>query len=202
MTHSRQRIGRRLPAAAFAFVLSFALAATPGGACAGDVEGVEIPEAIEVGGERLVLNGSGVRTVYIVKAYVAALYVREPSAQSRTLLAQAGPRRLSITMLADLSADWIAEHLVEAMRANHSAERFERMEARVQRLIDTLLTLGQTRKGERIDIDAVGGATLVSVDGHPLGPAVPGDDLFDAVLRVFVGERPLDAALKRELLGR
>ncbi len=185
-------------AAGAALVAAFACSA----AQAADIEGVEIDDEMELGGTRLALNGAGTRTVYIVKAYVAALYVHRPSAQSQALLSQDGPRRLSITMLADLSADWIAERFVAAMRANHGVDEFARIEPRVERLIDTLLTLGQTRKGERIDIDALDGATHVSVDGHALGPALPGEDLFDAVLRIFVGERPLDMALKRDLLGQ
>jgi hypothetical protein len=42
----------------------------------------------------------------------------------------------------------------------------------------------------------------VSIDGHALGPAIPGDDLFTAILRIFVGERPIDAELKQAMLGR
>lgn len=167
---------------------------------AAEVDGMQVDDTIELGGMRLRLNGAGVRTVYIVKAYVAALYVREPSAQSQTLFGQDGPRRLSITMLADLSSEWIAERFFKAMRANHGGEAFARIEPRIEQLMDTLLSLGQMRKGERIDIDAFDDATRVSDDGQPLG-SVPGEDVFDALLRVFVGERPIDTALKSDLLG-
>lgn len=168
---------------------------------AAEIEGVEVADAIDLAGARLRLNGAGMRTVYIVKAYVAALYVARPASQPQELYAQSGPRRLSITMLADLSSDWITERFVAAMRANHREEEFARLGPRIDRLVDTILTLGQTRKGERIDIDAIGGATRVSVDGHALGPSVPGEDLFDALLRIFIGDKPLDADLKRGLLG-
>jgi len=169
---------------------------------AADVEGVDVADSVRVGGARLELNGAGMRTVYIVKAYVAALYVPARSPQPEVLLSQKGPRRLSLTMLADLSSEWVVERFVAALRENCVEHELAKLAPRIERLIDTMLTLGQTRKGERIDIDFAAGATSVSVDGHPLGPAIPGEDLFTAILRIFVGERPIDAELKQAMLGR
>ncbi|MCL4183959.1 MAG: chalcone isomerase family protein [Burkholderiaceae bacterium] len=168
---------------------------------AAEVEGVDVDDAVELDGARLLLNGAGMRTVYIVKAYVAALYVPSRSPDAKVLLAQQGPRRLSLTMLADLSSEWVTQRFVLAMRDNHDEAELATLGPRIERLIDTMLTLGQTRKGERIDIDFVAGATRVSVDGHPLGPAIPGEALFTAILRIFVGERPIDAELKQAMLG-
>lgn len=196
---SRNRI--RVRAAALAAAFGVVAACLVGPAHSAEVEGVEVADSVDLAGTRLQLNGAGMRTVYIVKAYVAALYVARPATQPQALYAQSGPRRLSITMLADLSSDWITERFVAAMRANHRDEELARLGPRIDRLVDTILTLGQTRKGERIDIDAIGGGTRVSVDGHTLGPSVPGEDLFDALLRIFIGEEPLDADLKRSLLG-
>lgn len=189
---------RAAPAAALLLLVA-ALSGTP--VRAAQVDGVEVADAVRVDGTPLQLNGAGTRTVYIVKTYVAALYVPWRTASPEALLAQRGARRLSLTMLADLSSDWIAERFVRAVQANHRAPEFERLRPRVERLIDTLLTLGQTHKGERIDIDVVGGATRVSVDGHALGPAIPGEDVFGAILRIFVGARPLDEDLRRAMLG-
>ncbi|MCD6735269.1 MAG: chalcone isomerase family protein [Burkholderiaceae bacterium] len=169
---------------------------------AADVEGVDVADSVRVGGARLELNGAGMRTVYIVKAYVAALYVPQRSRQPEVLLSQKGPRRLSLTMLADLSSEWVVERFVAALRENCVEHELAKLAPRIERLIDTMLTLGQTRKGERIDIDFAAGATSVSVDGHLLGPAIPGEDLFTAILRIFVGERPIDAELKQAMLGR
>ncbi|MCZ2415538.1 MAG: chalcone isomerase family protein [Burkholderiales bacterium] len=181
-----------------------AIVALPGAAPAraAEVEGVDVADSVRVGGARLELNGAGMRTVYIVKAYVAALYVPSRSSRPEVLLSQKGPRRLSLTMLADLSSEWVVQRFVAALGENCLDRELEELAPRIDRLIDTMLTLGQTRKGERIDIDFAAGATSVSVDGHPLGPAIPGEDLFVAVLRIFVGERPIDAELKQAMLGR
>jgi len=187
---------------ALAPLLAVVLALLPGAlARAAEVDGVAIDDSVQLDGTPLVLNGAGTRIVYVVKTYVAALYVPQRSDSPEQLLAQRGACRLSLTMLADLSSEWLAERFVRALRANLHDSEFERLRPRVERLIDTMLTLGQTRKGERIDIDSVGGATQVSVDGHALGPPVPGEDLFRAILRIFVGTHPLDDELRRAMLG-
>ena len=193
------------PLAAIAVAIALVAVALLAGlapARAAEVEGIGIEDSVQVGGTRLELNGAGMRNVYIVKAYVAALYVPARSQAPEILLAQKGPRRLSLTMLADLSSEWFTERFLMALRENCRDAELARLAPRLERLIETMLTLGQTRKGERIDIDFAAGATSVSVDGHALGPAIPGDDLFTAILRIFVGEHPIDAELKQAMLGR
>jgi len=204
MQEAKPAIGKRLRHAVAAATISAAIAllAQAAPARAAEVEGVAIDDAVEVDGARLELNGAGMRTVYIVKAYIAALYVPQRSRSPEVLLEQKGPRRLSLTMLADVSAQWVTRRFAMALRDNHREGELGQLGPRVERLIETMLTLGQMRKGERIDIDFFAGATRVSVDGHSLGPAIPGEDLFTAVLRIFVGDYPLDAGLKQAMLGR
>jgi hypothetical protein len=59
---------KKLLAAAFALAV-----ATP--ALARNVAGVEFPDSIDVGGQKLVLNGAGLRKKFIIKVYAGGLYV-------------------------------------------------------------------------------------------------------------------------------
>lgn len=167
---------------------------------AAEVAGVALPDTIELDGVSLQLNGAGERTLYVVRTYVAALYVAQPSAHAQALLGQPGPRRLSMTMLAALSTQWVVERLTAAMQANTSEEAFAQLQPRLARLVEAFVALERLQKGDRVDIDAIGGMTRVSVGGS--GAQVPGEDLFDALLRGFIGERPIDPELQHALLGR
>ncbi|HQY29045.1 MAG TPA: chalcone isomerase family protein, partial [Burkholderiaceae bacterium] len=66
-----------LPAAALAVLVVLALTALAAlaPAHAAEVEGIGVDDAVQLDGAWLELNGAGMRTVYIVKTYVAALYV-------------------------------------------------------------------------------------------------------------------------------
>ncbi|MNU03212.1 hypothetical protein D3C72_2471590 [compost metagenome] len=43
--------------------------------------------------------------------------------------------------------------------------------------------------------------TVIAINGTPRGRPIPGEDFYQAVLRVFLGERPVDPDVKRGLLG-
>jgi hypothetical protein len=40
------------------------------------------------------------------------------------------------------------------------------------------------------------------VNGEAKGRAIPGDDVYRALLRVWLGDRPASSGLKKALLGR
>ncbi|MBI3369050.1 MAG: chalcone isomerase family protein [Burkholderiales bacterium] len=63
-------------------------------------------------------------------------------------------------------------------------------------------TLGEVKKGDLINLDFVPGQGLLfSRNGKLLGAAIPGEDLYGALLRCFIGEHPVDDKLKAGLLG-
>ena len=43
--------------------------------------------------------------------------------------------------------------------------------------------------------------TRITVNGKALGSAIPGEDFFTAVLRIWLGEKPVDGGLKKGMLG-
>ena len=66
---------------------------------------MKLEPSAQVGAAALQLNGAGLRTRAFFKVYVAALYVPQKSADAAALLAQKGPRRITLTMLRNIDAD-------------------------------------------------------------------------------------------------
>ena len=73
--------------------------ALPAAASAIEIEGVRLDEATRLGGKELQLNGAGLRSVFIVKGYVAALYLPEKVRNAAVVLGAKGPKRLQIRPL-------------------------------------------------------------------------------------------------------
>jgi hypothetical protein len=66
-----------------------------------------------------------------------------------------------------------------------------------------MLALRQGKKGDVIQVDWLPDAgTLVRVNGEPKGKPIPGDDVYRALLKVWLGDRPTSAGLNKALLGR
>jgi hypothetical protein len=62
--------------------------------------------------------------------------------------------------------------------------------------------LGVARAGTRIDLDMLPGVGLVvRIDGRARGGPIRGDDFYRALLKNWVGERPVSDGLKRALLA-
>jgi len=172
---------------------------------AAEVGGVKLDDStrIDAGGPELVLNGAGIRTRFVVKVYVAGLYLAEKKTAAADAIALAGPKRVSITMLRDVGAQQFNEALVEGFRANNGAADVEKLKGSLDELSAIMNALGEAKKGNVIALDFVPGTgTRVLADGAPKGKPIAGDEFYRAVLRIWLGDKPVDADLKKAMLGQ
>ena len=182
--------------------LALTFAAAGARAQALEIEGVKLDATAQVGGAALQLNGAGLRTRAIFKVYVAGLYVPQKSTSAAALLAQKGPRRVAITMLRNVDADTFSGALTEGLQKNLSEAQFAGFKAQIDTLSANLKSAGEAKKGDVIHLEfAPDAGTRVIVNGKPQGSAIAGEDFFTAVLRIWLGDKPADADLKKGMLG-
>lgn len=166
------------------------------------VEGVKFEPTVSLGGQTLQLNGAGLRTRAFFKVYAAGLYVPQKSNDAAALLTQTGPRRVAITMLREVDADTFASSLTDGLRANHSEAQLAQLKSQVEQLQAIFKAIGAARKGDTIHLDFVPEVgTRVIVNGQPRGEPIAGAAFFAALLRVWLGDKPADASLKKALAG-
>jgi hypothetical protein len=166
------------------------------------LEGQTFEATQKVGDADLVLNGVGVRSVLFVKAYVAGLYVPQKSTSDRALLASKGPKRVQIRLLRDTSASTFHGAFKRGIDDNTTDAEEAALRSRMEQFEKTVNAIGEAKKGDVVNMDLIPGRGLaVSVNGQARGAVVPGDDFSNAVLRIFIGEKPADTTLKRGLLG-
>jgi hypothetical protein len=179
-------------------VLMMLLWALPASAL--EVAGVKLADNARVGADELVLNGAGIRTRVIFKVYVGALYLREKKSAAAEVLAQTGAKRVSLTLLRELSAQQLNEAFENGIQANHSAAEVEALKPRIAELL-SLFTDG--KEGDVILLDFLPeSGTVVNLNGQARGKAIPGEDFYRALLRIWLGDKPVDGDLKKSLLGQ
>jgi hypothetical protein len=182
--------------------LALAMAAATAAAQGVEKEGVRLEPGVQVSGAALQLNGAGLRTRVFFKVYVAALYVPQKSDNAATLLAQKGPRRIQISMLRNVDADTFSGALNEGLRNNLSEAQLAGFKPQIEALGAVFQSVGEARKGDTILIDYVPEAgTRIVVNGQARGNAIAGEDFYAALLRVWLGDKPVDADLRKGLLG-
>jgi hypothetical protein len=175
-----------------------------GGASAQVVEreGVKFEPTAQVGGTALQLNGAGVRTRAIFKVYAAGLYVPQKSSDAAVLLAQKGPRRLSLTMLRTVDADAFAGPLNEGLHKNHTDAQVAAFKPQIDGMNAALKAIDEAKKGDVLHFDYLpDSGTRITLNGQQKGPNIPGEDFFTAMLRIWLGDKPADADLKKGLLA-
>ena len=179
-------------------VLMLLLWALPASAI--EVAGVAVADKVRVGAGELVLNGAGIRTRAIFKVYVGALYLAEKKSAAAEVLAQKGAKRVSLTLLRELSAQQLNEAFENGIQANHSAAELDALKPRIGELL-ALFTDG--KKGDVILLDFLPeSGTVVSLNGTAKGKPVAGEDFYRALLRVWLGDKPVDGDLKKAMLGQ
>jgi hypothetical protein len=183
--------------------MSLAVAAL--GVQAAEVGGVKLEDRLRLapGGPELVLNGAGIRTRVFFKVYVGGLYLTEKKGTASDAIGLAGPKRVSMTMLRDLTAQQLSEGLADGIRNNSSAAEQEALKARVDELVGIMNALGEAKKGDTILLDFLPeSGTRMVVNGQPRGKPIAGDDFYRALLRIWLGDKPVDGDLKQGMLGQ
>jgi hypothetical protein len=182
-----------------AAALAAALVALPA-AFAAEVAGVAITERVKVGDSELVLNGAGLRSKLFVKVYVGALHVAQKSASAAALVDSSAPRRMTLRLLRDIDADTLYGALRDGLKDNNSAAEMAAIAPQVEQFAELMRRIGNARSGDSIALDFDGEGVAVSHNGEPRGQ-VAGAQFGRALLQVWLGDRPVDAALKKALLG-
>jgi hypothetical protein len=171
-------------------------------ALAAEVAGVKVDERAKLGSSELQLNGAGVRTRLFFKVYVGALYLPERKSSATEVLALRGAKRVSMALLRDLTARQLTDALEEGIRANSSAAELAALKERIDALVATMNEIGSAKEKTVITLDFLPeSGTRVTVDGEARGKPIPGEDFFVALLRIWLGEKPVDADLKKAMLG-
>ena len=177
------------------------LAMLAGGVHAAEVAGVKLEDRTQVESRDLVLNGAGLRKRLFFNVYVIGLYVAEKKPDANALLQMPGPKRAAIHMMRDVGADQFTEALVDGLRANVSEAEFRSLEPRVKELADIMGEVKEAKKGMHLALDWTGSATRLMVNGKPTGKPIAGEDFYRALLRIWIGDKPVQDDLKKALLG-
>lgn len=175
----------------------------PSWGLAAKLEGQQFADTIVVSNWDLKLNGLGVRVVMIFKGYVAGLYLSQKASTFLDVAALPGPKRLELRMMRDAGPDDFIDALVDGIRKNSSPSELGQLQERVDQLKIAIKSIGKAARGDVIQFDyAPDVGTVLVVNGSTQGAAIKGKDFFDAVLKIFVGENPVDLGLKSGLLGK
>ena len=167
-----------------------------------ELNGIKLEDTAEVRGSKLQLNGAGTRYKGPFKVYVAGLYVGKKASSLDEIVAQPGPKRVSITMVREIDAGELGKLLTRGIEDNTPKSGFSK-------LVPGLIKMGQVFSdnkklvpGDNFTIDWVPGVgTVLTVKGKPTDEPFKEPEFFKAILSLWLGPVPADWKLKDALLS-
>ena len=166
----------------------------------GDYEIAQVIPATSEHAE-LRLNGASMRILYgVVDTYIGKLYVENPVTDEEALVASDEYKRMVFqVVMKRISGRRMAKAMYDALQINLSPEEALKLEERLLLMVD--MFEGSLKRGQEGYIEWVPeqGSRIV-INGEVKG-ILPGKDLNDAILNIWVGENPVGATFKRQILG-
>ena len=166
------------------------------------VSGVAFDDTVQLAGKNLLLNGAGLRTKFVFKVYAAGLYLPEKKNNVADIAKLEGPRRVSLVMMRDLTADEFSHAFMTGLDNNIDRTEKAKFAPQIGKFGDMFRQISSLKKGDVLYLDWIpGSGTQCELNGKKLGEVVPDVNYYNAVLRIWLGDKPVDSALKAQLLG-
>ena len=166
------------------------------------VDGIDVAETAQVGPSTLVLNGAGKRTKFIFDVYVGGLYLPAHQSDADKVLADANAKRVSMILMRNLSAEQLSDALREGISLNSTPEEVARFNQQLEALTAIIKGYGSANKGDILTIDFLAdGTTQFGRNAQQKSEPIPGRDFQRALLSIWLGPKPIQADLKKAMLG-
>lgn len=167
-----------------------------------DVNGIKFEDTNKVGGKELKLNGAGMRTKLIIKVYAAGLYLPEKKTNVADILKGEGPRRVTLVMARDIASEDLGKAFMDGINENLDKAEKAKIVGQIAKFGEMFAAVDDIKKGDVLHMDWIPGTgTVCELNGKRIGDAVSDVNFYNAVLRIWLGDKPADRSLKPALLG-
>ena len=167
------------------------------GAHAAKLDGVQVPNALQVDGKTLHLNGFGLRTYSIlgIHIYVASLYLEHLSTNPEQIIQSPETKLLTVRFERDVSADQARRAWRDGLDNNCEAP----CHLNPDEVARFLAMVPAMHAGDDYSLLFTQSGATVTVSGKLIG-TITQQQFADAMLATFLGPKPASPRLKRELL--
>lgn len=167
-----------------------------------EVGGVKLDDTTKVANQELKLNGAGLRTWAVFKVYAAGLYLPEKKKTVPEIMALNGPRRIKLVLLRDVNNEELGQAFMDGLNANSDKAEKAKFVNQTVKMGEIFASIPKLNKGDTITNDWIPGQGMhVLVNDKRVGEVLPDLAFYNAFMRIWLGEKPVDNTLKQALLG-
>lgn len=165
-----------------------------------EIAGVMVQETLQSeDGTVLHLNGAGIRSKFFFDIYIAELYMEHPANVVTEVINDPGRKRIVMHFLYDeVGKDKLIEGWNEGFSGNTKAEEVVKLQARIDQFNKMF---DDAHKGDVVVLDFVPDQGTTITFAKQVKGVIPGKDFNDALLRIWLGDKPVNKGLKEKLLS-
>lgn len=162
---------------------------------AAEVAGVLFKDAYQDQGEHMVLQGTGLKNVLFIKAFAAGFY---KAVDANPDLLGNYPKRIEVEYFVHIPARKLTRFTIDTMKDNVDA-------ATMDRLADEIKMMGRyfvdLKPGDRFALTYIPDVGTQFSHNDRLVGTIKGYDFAKALFSVWIGEKPFDGHLKKQVIG-
>ena len=164
------------------------------------VKGIDLPEQITQQPHTLFLNGAGIRSKFVFDIYVGALYVTKKSASAQTIINDQSAKQVHMHFVYDeISQEKMTSGWNEGFKNVLSTAELEKLKPQIALFNNAF---GKTVAGDVIIVAYTPEkGSEVRINGETRA-TIPGFEFHQALMKIWLGEDPVDSDLKRGMLGK
>lgn len=161
-----------------------------------------LPEVQIDGGVKLVRNGIGTRKRFGVPIYNIAIYLPLKTQDATGAIEMPGAKQVRMVALRDISGDTLASAFLNGIKQNSSIESQNLYRTQLGAIIKTFRSKENISAGQTFHVDLLPNrGTFFYINEELKGVAEYVDGYNEAVLRIWLGDKPADNNLKAALLS-
>src|SRR6516225_1501190 len=164
---------------------------------AASLAGVTMPDTVQVGGKTLVLNGLGLRTKYMVKVYVAGLYLEQKSSDANGIIKADAPKRIVLQFVHGATKSQMTDAFTESFNDN-TPDAMKTMKPDIDKLLGAI---DAVKVGDQMVFTYIPGTGTTFAQGGQDKVTIPGAPFGQVMFSVWLGPKPPTADCKKGLLG-
>jgi hypothetical protein len=165
---------------------------------AATLAGVTLPDTAQVGSTNLVLNGIGLRSEFMVKVYVAGLYLEQKSSDANAIIKAEAPKRIVMQFVHSASKSQMTNAFTESFN-NNTPDAMKTMKPDIDRFLGAL---DAAKVGDQMSFTYVPGTgTTFAINGQDK-LTIAGPAFGQVIFSVWLGPKPPTAQVKKGMLGK
>ena len=164
-----------------------------------EIGGINMPESLESGRAKLMLNGAGVREKFFMDLYVGGLYLQEKSQDAKAIIEADEPMAIRLHIISSMITSKKMEKATREGFENATGGNTEAIKVQIEEFISVFKE--EIKEGDIYDLIYVPGKGVEVSKNNKSRSIIKGFPFKKAMFGIWLSDKPAQKNLKKEMLG-